>query len=578
MTQATQSQGQTDVLSFNDAIDSIRTSLKQSDFQPNSEVGKAAMRLEGFHDSVQAQRVMGSNASLISVHMDKLKAAMAGGAASVALDENGAARETHHSMTNRFKMRQESLVKQDAHNAWAMANDPKAWSGRQLQRPSTDQGSHTTVVTQQQGMSGGYSKFTLRKEAFREIDTHATVAYSLGCGASITRQTEFVMGWYPPIMMAPNQTVLEVQLNLLTVFNGAIHDTDTGDMIKFARRNVARAFEDPNVLNRFATLAMPIWKAGTAKHFVDNAVAAPKDVTFGNRKIHTTYLKFANDFNVLGLGTTQSVIENQGKPTHRETLEPGTKMDAVLISFGADKIHLPLLNLRTMNFIGAQQHDQQETLLNGNVTLGLSGVKLKTKDDGALTGPLKLLADEKLRMNVQLKITGNLNIETGNSNVALPTMRLVSVESIETGQVFESGSATFDALEKAVAEAKPEGFLFRPFKTNSTKREQGDRLNVRRFVFQYMAPYRDPVAVERMAQSEGDHSAQDLTNLMGLIKIRIENEAVDHAFEMFDLMEAYIDMNANDGTLNDLPGLAQFFIIPCFHKETINLADRKSVV
>lgn len=557
--------------SFAKTVDQIRDNMKQSNWNATAEVGRAALRLEGFANQDAAAATLSQGRSGIQSHLDSLVTAMAGGSAGVTLDENG--RELGRQFASKLKMRNESLVKGDAAMGFSLANDIQAWGQRDLTMPALGNSKSTTTVMQGQGLSGGYGRPVFRQEAFRDIDTHASVVYSMGFGASITRQTEFVMGWYPPIMLDPNQAALEVKLNLLTVFNGAVHDTETGNMTQFSRRNVARAFENGNILNRYATLAMPIYSVDKAAHFVDAATIAPRVESYGNRNILTSWLKFENDCNILGLATTAATLDTQGKPTHRETLEPGTKLESILISSGADVIALPLLNLRTMNFIGSQQWDQQETIMQGNVTLGLSGSKLKTAAGGALTGPLKFLADNGLRIGVQVKLNGSINIETANANVGRPSFRLVSVEDITTNEVYEVGSATWTTVETAIKGLVAEGFKARPFKTNSTKREQGDRLNTRRFVFQYMVPYRDPVTVERMVNTKGDHDAQDLTNLMGLVKIRIENEAIDHMFEMFDLMRAYVDMNATDGTMNDLPGLAQFWTIPCFHEETLNLSD-----
>lgn len=562
---------QGEVQSFNATLDQMRTQLGSDKWQADASATKAVLRLEGFVGQDVASTQLTSVRNNISAQLGKLYGSMEQGASAVQLDQDG--RQLKSGFSSPFKLRQESLVKQDALAGFALANDPHAWAHRQLNTAVPNGTKAVTSIGQSQGMSGGFSKPVFRQEAFRDVDLHASVVYSLGFGASITRQTEFVMGWYPPIMMAPDQAVLAVNLNLLTVFNGLIHDTDSGNMANFARRNVARAFENPEILNRYATLAMPIHKTSNEEHFVDSAVFSPAIEKFGNREILTSFLKFENDFNILGLGTTQATLDSQGKPTHRETLEPGTKVHSILIKSGADKIVLPLLNLRTMNFIGAQQWDQQETILNGNVTLGLSGSKLKNSDDSALAGPLKFLADNKLRISMQLSMGGNINIETGNANLRRPTLRLKSVEDIETNEVFSADSATFASVEAAIKGVEVLGFKILPFKTNSTKREQGDRLNTRRFAFHYLAPYRDPITVERQVNSKGEHDAQDLTNLMGLVKIRIENEAIDHMFEMFDLMRAYVDMNASDGTLNDLPGLAQFYLIPCFHEETLYLPD-----
>lgn len=550
---------------FNQAInDMLSVGLGN---RPNTELGDQVMRMESGASPAFAAARQG-----VEAHLQKLTTVLAAGRASEYLDAEGKD-ATHASFKSPFKHRMESHVKADAMAGFAMAQNPAAWSGRTLSNAQAAASKAETVIMQPAGMSGGTARVHLRQEAFRDVDLNASMVFSMGYGASITKQTDFVMGWYSPIMIDPNQASIQVRLNLLTVFNGVIHDTDTGNLARFARRNVARSLEDPNILNRYATLAYPIWTDGRKAHFVDTAVVPAHDEKFGNRVIHSNYLKYGNDFNVLGLGTTAATLETSGKPTHRETLEAGAKLSHLLIKSGDDLIDLPTLNLRTMNFIGTQQYDQQETTLQGNITLGLSGSKLKTRANGALTGPLKFLADNKLRMTVQVRMNGQVNIETGNANVQQPTFRLTAVEDMESGEVYEPGSSTYDQVETAVKGFENLGFKFLPFKTNSTKREQGDRINTRRFVFQYMAPYRDPISVERMVDTKGEHDAQDLTNLMGLTKIRIENEAVDHMFEMFDLMRAYVDMNAGDATLADLPGLAQFYLIPVFHEEKLHMPD-----
>lgn len=552
---------------FNTAINKL---LKQDlGKTPNKALGSEVMRMESANSTTLSSARMG-----MQEHLRALSDALAAGRASEYLDQDGKSiAASHVAARSPFKYRDESLVKHDAMLGFALANDFEGYVGRRLEAAPAISSPTQTVVNQGIGMSGGTTRLTYRKESFRDIDLNASMVCSMGYGASITKQTDFIMGWYPPIMIDPNQANLQVNLSLLTVFNGVIHDTETGDISRFARRNVARAMEDPTILNRYATLAYPIYTDGRKDKFVDVAVVPQHNDTFGNRVISTNYLKFRTDFNILGLGTTAATLETSGAPTHRETLEPGTKMSHILIKSGDDLINLPVLNLRTMNFIGTQQYDQQETTIQGNIHLGLSGLKLKTRDDQALTGPLKFLADQKLRISVNLRVNGQINIETGNANVQDPSLRLTAVEDIETGEVFEPGTSTWTTVETAIKGVEFLGFKILPFKTNSTKREQGDRLNSRRFVFKYMVPYRDPISVERMVDNKGEHDAQDLTNLMGLVKIRIENEGVDHMFEMFDLMANYVDMGTGDATLADLPGLAQFYLIPVFHKETLNMAE-----
>lgn len=559
---------------FNSAVDEIRNMLAQTGWQPSKELGKASLRLENFSNANEASTVMSAGRGSVQRQLDTLYQAFARATPSVSLDQSG--REITSSFRQKFVPRQEAEVKKYAFEGFAMANDPKAWGSRSLAEPNLTSSKARIVTRMEGGRSGGMNTLAqsmrARLEAFRDIDLHATTAYSMGYGASITRQTDFVMGWYPPILLEPSKTALEVDLTLLTVFNGAEHDAKTGDLTKFNRRNVARALENPEVLNRHETLAKPIWRDTNKHHFVDEATIAPKVKSYGSRKIKTSFLKFDDSFSILGLSTTDRLLQTNGAPTHRESLEPGAKLESVLVKCGDDLVEIPTLGLRTLNFIAPQQGDQQETQMVGNVTLGLSGLKLKKENGQDLTGPLKLLVDNKLRISVQMRIHGTLNVESSNMHVSRPAFALKGVESTDTNQVFTSTDSTWQQVEAALKQIEPLGFQSIQYKTNSTKREQGDRVTSRNFKFVYMAPYRDPITVERMVGTQGDHEAQDLTNLMGLIKIRIENEAIDHMFEMFDLMRTYVDMNENDATTNDLPGLAQFYLINVFHEETLDLS------
>ena len=465
-----------------------------------------------------------------------------------------------------LKIRQEAMAGRAAHAAqlgYALASGYQALEGRELGSvPVTGNG-----MVMPSAMTGGHNKVTLRQEAFNNIDVRRSVAYSMGFNAAITRQTDVIMAWFPPIFINPDQVALEISLNVLTVFNGAHHEI-SGAATPFARRNVARAFADPTILNRYETLAVPVSRAENVAMFVDTAVVAHSVQEFGSRKVTTAPLKFDTDINLLGISTTDALLQT-GAQNQRDTLEPGAKMKAIYFKSGTDIIKLSTLGLKTGVFVGAQQGDQQETLLNMRTRLAVG--KFLTQYDGdPLAGPLKAIVDGDLRLKLAVQVTGVMNVETGNTKVNKPSMALVALVSAATGQEITSG-AVFTAVKNAVAAFEYLGFETRAYRTNANRRQTGDRLNTRRFNFHYVVPYRDPITAERPAHKQEEQDAQDLTNLLALTRVRIENEGIAQIIETAETLEAYVDMRDTDAEATDVVGLAQYYLIPTFAKGHIQL-------
>lgn len=447
---------------------------------------------------------------------------------------------------------------------FALSTGYKNYEGRSM----------TSVITPGEGgsimnPSALGSKVTLRQEAFNKIDVRRSVAYSIGFNAAITRQTDMVMAWFPPIFINPDQVALEISINLLSVFNAAHHDI-SGAKTDFKRRFVTRAFADDTVLSRYETQAVPVVRNENADILVDPAVFPAREKQFGNRKVVTAPVRYNTDFNMIGIALTEALIKT-GASGHRDVIEPGVKLTSIYIQSGDDKIELKVSGIKTSVFIGAQQGDQMETLLNMRAPMAI-GKNLKRYDGGDLTGPLSVLATSDLRVKLQVVISGNANVETCNARVSEPQLSVVSLVDGATGQEITSGPV-LEGIKTAVKNVEHIGFEYRAFRTNANRRQIGDIIKTRRFNYHYVIPYRDPITAERPAHKQEEQDAQDLTNLQALTRIRIENEAVATIMEVAEVMEANVDMRETDSEFTDFLGLAQAYLLPVFVKQTIDLRD-----
>lgn len=421
------------------------------------------------------------------------------------------------------------------------------------------------TVVNQSALSGG-NRSTLRQEAFNNIDLRRSVAFSMGYNAAVTRQTDVVMAWFPPIFINPDQTTMEIQISPLTVFNGALHNLN-GDKTDFERREVARAFADGSILGRHETQLIPVARAQNSDKLVDTAEIDNFELTVGRRSLETNFIKFDTDVNLLSLCATDAILSS-GPQNHRDTIEPGAKLWRIAAKSASDIIELNILDLKTTNFIGAQQGDQYEMSLNMRLNLGL-GKALTRRDGSALTGPLKALVDNDYRANIALSGGGNINTETGNGRVATPKAQLVSLVNAVTGE--EVTGAALTTLQNAVAAMTFLGFIPKAYRTNANRRQQGDRLNTRRFNYHFIVPYRDPITAERPAHRQEDHDAQDLTNLLALTRIRLENEVIDKIVETDAQLASFVDVRTNDVEKSDIVGLAQFFLLATYHYKNLDM-------
>jgi hypothetical protein len=166
-------------------------------------------------------------------------------------------------------------------------------------------------------------------------------------------------------------------------------------------------------------------------------------------------------------------------------------------------------------------------------------------------------------------MSGSLNIETGNGKVQAPQFTLLDATDAQ-GVSLPAGAAR-TALVDAVANFTQLGFDPECYRTNANRRQQGDRINTRRFNFHFVVPYRDPITAERPAHKQEEQDAQDLQNLLALTKIRIENEVIDRIAAQANSLRHYVDNRDHDAEPIDVQGLSQYYLIPTFAELNLDL-------
>lgn len=536
---------------FMSAVVSVAKSLKADGVTANDDAGKAVMRMESSNAGLRASIASSSQAYAQAI--------------AASLDFSGVFNEEEPgNMANKMKLRQEAFADRAMKNAtlgYAMAVGARSLEGRQLARASM--GADTVLM----GSTGNSGTLRLRQEAFRNIDLHRTVAFTMGYNAAMTRHTDTVMAWFPPIFINPDQVGLDIKLNMLVVYDGAHHDI-SGAKTEFNRVNVVRGFADPSILGRHETQVVPVYRPENASKFVDATVFTPYEKQLSRTRTLTSYLKFDQDVSLIGIAQTDALLKT-GEADQRDVLEPGVKLESILIKSGDDIIKLPVVGLKGSVFVGAQQHDQQEVLLNMRTNIAL-GKNLKRHDGSALTGPLKALVDNDLRLKLHLNVYGSVNVETTNAKVNKPSLAVQQLVDAGTQEPITAG-ATLAALKTAISDIEFLGFEQRSFRTNANRRQVGQRLNTRTFNFHFPVLYRDPITVERPVHMGEEADAQDLTNLQSMVRMRIEAEVIDKIVEVSETSATFVDMRDYDAEATDMEGLAHFYLKRAYHRETLHM-------
>jgi hypothetical protein len=197
------------------------------------------------------------------------------------------------------------------------------------------------------------------------------------------------------------------------------------------------------------------------------------------------------------------------------------------------------------------------------------GKNLTRRDGSALTGALKSLVDNDYRVLLKVQGSGVINVETGNAKVSAPTITVEKLVDAMTGD--EITGAALTAIQNAVTAFEYLGWMPLAYRTNANRRQQGDIINSRRYNFHYVVPYRDPITAERPAHKQNEHDAQDLTNLLSLTRIRLENEAIDAIIQADQQLASYVDVRTNDLESSDIVGLAQFYLLATYHYKQLDM-------
>lgn len=440
-------------------------------------------------------------------------------------------------------------------------------------KPELAVSTENAVVVQPQGLADALSERSFGLEAYDERENRNAVIYSIAYNYQAARQDEFGETFFPTLTVTPDNVGFGVTVNLMMVYDG-VERKVTGTFEDFKKKNIIRAVADPSVLKKEQTRVIPVHRAQSQDKFATGF--AVTNLNLEGEVIPTAPLAFGKKVDLLGLSQTDTLLAS-GVMDMTDSLDPTISLQTVYVNIGGNKLAINVENLPLANFTYATQNNYRVENLAFTTTSVLLKKGMKQIDGSALTGDLADIDTNDWAVRLELAVTGNVNIETGETNVFGNMLAVHTVQRAD-GSFLALNDASLTDLIAAVNNQALAGYSLRAYRTNMNRRQRGQLIDVTRFTQLYNVPLRSPITTIHPINTDGTTDASDVQALITATRIRTSNESVTALLQASALLKDYVDARDQAGVGPDVLGVGRFFVKPVYMKDEVDfLADIDSV-
>lgn len=426
------------------------------------------------------------------------------------------------------------------------------------------------VVVDMQGFQEGMFKRVNAFEAYDEKENRNAAVYSMAYNMRAGRQNEFGEALFPTVVVTPDNVGFGVSIRLIQLFNDFKRDI-SGDLDNYEKKNILRALVDHTILKNDMTRIIPVHRAESTGNFVAAGDVAPAAINLDGESITTAPLAVKKKFSLLAIGQTDALLAN-GAMDASDAIDPAIKLKNVYVKVGTNVLKFNTLNLPLANFVAAPQGNYRLMNLSFTSDSVLMNKDSKLVDGTAMVAPLDAIVTSDFIIRVSLNVTGNVNIETGETAVFGNLLQVSSIQNADGDfQDFTVAGAAKDVAD-AINGGTIIGYDLQAFRTNSNRRQRGQLLDVTYFTQLYAVPLLAPISALRTTTSDGQSDTSDLSALITATQIRTSNAAVTALMETNTLLSQYIDARDTAGVGPDVLGVGRFLVRPTYIGETLNMA------
>jgi hypothetical protein len=412
-------------------------------------------------------------------------------------------------------------------------------------------------------------------EAYNESDNRNAALYSMAYNLQSAKQNEFGEALFPTVTVGNDSVGFDVSIRIFSVFED-VHRNLSGDLAKFKKTNLIRAFADATILKNDGTTITPVYRPESQNKFVANAIVPHSTVLVEGESIETAPLAVDVSIDLLGLSQTDVLLAN-GMMDITDSLDTAVSLKNIYATVGDDVFSFNTMNLPESNFTASVQGNYRAmNLAFTNKTLMVN--KNSKNVDGSVPDSLAAVIANDLIVHLSTRVFGTLNLEGaggpgGAANAELNVMgSKLTVESIldSQGRTLDLTAAPASTVVAAFAAGKVVGYDLDARRANTNRRQRGQLLDMTITQQRYGVPLRSPISVLRPVTTDGQTDSSDLGALITATHIRTSNQAVTRLLEAAAQLGQLVDSRDTQGEGPNIMGVGRYLVKPSFKVEAIN--------
>lgn len=457
-------------------------------------------------------------------------------------------------------------------HAAAMADNPAEWAKKAIEATNEAQAINNTE-------DGVEFSERVVMEAYDDSNFKDAVGYSVVWNIVAARQSNAVENIWPTLTLEPQRSHIEAIVQF-QVFHQEVRHKSTGDKVDFGRILMLETIVNGELLDDNIIKCVPVYEETVSdQHFIDPTIIAHREVTVDGETVTTGPLLVGVEHGLLGL--SQAAIGGlTGELNSASQLAPMPRMENLYVRITnkdgkASVVRIDATVLSRGSFVGNQEGNIRDTSLNMNAP-GL-GLDAKTVDvTGAPAEALAFLRTTEFqnhRLEYQLKVYGDCNLETGNTEIQPANGRISSIKIRQAFGHFSAEKDTVVAKELTDAISKIEliAYDIDASRTNIDRRQRGPLTNVTAEFEKYYVRLGSPISTIFPATEA--QSNVDLIAPMTATRIKNDFYGIKALFRYSEVLSGLAI--SNDATLPRAPikAIGRHIMTPYYKHYVISAVD-----
>lgn len=422
---------------------------------------------------------------------------------------------------------------------------------------------------------------SLARECYEPRNTTSMVGCTCSYNMRATAPDEFVRTVAPLFMINAGDAGIRCVANLLYIQDDAMHEVH-GNLIDFNKRSLTRASIDSSILSGSSNKIVPVYRdPGNIDHFMLAANIVPHSVITHGETVLTNPLAIDKAVDLIGISQLNSDLIH-GKADLSDQLDAGVTLGALYIGMGAYdeatgiyaggvlKFNTSAWDTAQFKNVAAGKCIEQALVFN---TDSIRINKDTVLTDGASISTISsAIVDDELTVGITMRASGTVNIANGDCVVYGNEFKVNGIYDVNGDELpldVAPQIAIVDALEMGRGGCRIAGYDIIANPTNLNHRRRGDMVGSECYVEELFVPLLPPITCVKPIGTT--NSSEQVSNLVQMLHIRMNNDIVDMLLNTSDILEDYV-MNGIPDVRPDILGIGRLFVTPTFIKRPLDVA------